>query len=403
MPHSISRVVAGLILRALSAILYLSSMSKSFSRSRLVSLLVQLLTGLSVFVTLGLAAATLVSLTVPRWWLGDLLSHLRFHYALGLLVCTLCLIVRHRWVSLLVFLLTLVNLSILVPFYAARPPIIPTASTLCILHYNLDMTASSHQAAFAYLRQQQADVLFLQEVTPALAAQFARELPAYRVVYAQPLPNTHGSALLLPINTTLMVQSVGTVHLPTTSPRPMITATIAYEGRPLALLSLQVVRPKDAYTEDIQATEYDAVAAWVSIQRQRTGTPMLVIGDCNTTPWSARFQQFLVASGLQDTSIGFGFQPTWSASLPVLLGLPIDHAFVSPELVTQARVVGPDLGGDHAPLWVTIALPEVKLPAKPHLLPSLRQLTNRWALPLYEETLENPIQASGVLSVGVLP
>ena len=339
-------------------------MYKSISRSRFTSLLVQLLTGLGVFVTLGLTFATLVSLTVPDWWLGDLLSHLRFHYALGLLVCTLWLVKRRHWVGLLAFLLTLVNLSILIPFYAARPPIIPTASALRILHYNLDMTASSHQAAFAYLRQQPADVLFLQEVTPALAAQFARELPTYRVIYTQPLRNTHGSAFLLPITTTLTVQAVGTVHLPTTSPRPMITATVIYDGQPLILLSLQVVRPKDAYTEDIQATEYDAVATWVRTQRQQTGTPILVIGDCNTTPWSARFKHFLFESGLQDTSIGFGLQPTWSANLPVLLGLPIDHAFVSPELVTQARTVGPNLGGDHAPLLVTIALPQVKMSAR---------------------------------------
>jgi endonuclease/exonuclease/phosphatase (EEP) superfamily protein YafD len=197
--------------------------------------------------------------------------------------------------------------------------------------------------------------MLLQELTPALAGRLASELPGYRVVYAIPMENTHGSALLLPAESPIEVLAAWEIHLPESSPRPLIAATLRHDGRALTLLSLHVIRPKDADTAAIQAAEYAATAAWARDQRQQTGLPLLIIGDYNTTPWSARFQRFLAESGLRDSSAGFGYQPTWPAYAPAI-GIPIDHAAVSPEVAVLARAAGPDLGGDHTPLRLTIAL-----------------------------------------------
>ncbi|MFN8424683.1 MAG: endonuclease/exonuclease/phosphatase family protein [Anaerolineales bacterium] len=321
----------------------------------LISRLVSLITLLCFIAIVGLTIATIIAIAVPHWWLGDLLSHLRIHFAVGLLFCMIWFIPLRKRISLLILIPLFVNLSVLAPLYTSRSSANLSPDTLKILHYNLDKTTPSHEEAFAYLREHPADILFLQEVTPELADKFASELPDYRLIYAEPLDNTHGSALLLPVASTLTVQSTNTIHLPESSPRPLITATVIWDGQPLTLLSFHVVRPKNAYTENIQAAEFAAAADWIIAQRQNE-TPLIVIGDYNSTPWSARFQTFLNTSGLQDSSIGFGYQPTWSMGFPILFGLPIDHAVISPEIVVQDRAVGPQLGGDHAPLWITVAL-----------------------------------------------
>lgn len=330
-------------------------LQKTFQAKRLISRLACLLTLLCLIATLGLTIATIIAVTVPHWWLGDLLGHLRIHYGIGLLLCTIWFVSRRRWIGSLALIPALINLSVLLPLYSTRSPAISNPHTLQILHYNLDKNAPSHDQAFEYLREHSADILFLQEVTPELADKFTDELPNYRAVYIESLPNTHGSAFLLSTNTTLTVQSTDIIHLPETSPRPLITTTILWNNQPLTLLSFHVIRPKNAYTENIQAIEYDAAADWIATQRQN-GIPMVVIGDCNTTPWSARLQNFLNMSGLRDSSTGFGYQPTWSAGFPIWLGLPIDHAFVSSEIEIHDRAIGPKLGGDHAPLWITIAV-----------------------------------------------
>jgi endonuclease/exonuclease/phosphatase (EEP) superfamily protein YafD len=315
---------------------------------------------LTWFIAVGAGVLTLitgVAWLLPLWWVGELLGHTRLHVGMGLVVCAIVLVsMRHWWA--IVFLLTgLLNLSLLGPFYTTRnAPDDRVARDLKVLHYNLDMTANDHRVAFNYLRSQQADILLLQEVTPQLARKFANELPDYQVVYARPLPNTHGSALLLPLDTPLTVQAAGEIFLPASSPRPMITATLTFNGQPLSLLSMSAVRPKDDYTHNIQEQEYAAIGAWVAEQRLQTGYPMLVIGDFNNTPWSARFQRLLTTSGLRNSSNGFGYQPTWPAFLPAPLAIPIDHCLVSPNLAIIAYGVGPDLGGDHTALWLQFQL-----------------------------------------------
>lgn len=324
-------------------------------------LIPRLFTGLIVFGILLVTIATLLAHFVPGWWISDLLSHLRFQYALFLIVPFLWWVRKRHWASFFVLIPLTLNLSVLLPLGMAPPRLTtPTTRPLHILHYNLDKSAADHRSVFAYLRDHPADILLLQEVTPDLASRFARDLQAYRLVHAHPLSNTHGSALLLPITSDLNVLAVGEVHLPAYSPRPLITATLALDGQPFTVLSLHVIRPKDTYSEAIQAAEYVEAATWLNARRAQTGYPMLVIGDYNTTPWSARFQKFLQASGLRDSTPGFGYQPTWPASMPALLAIPIDHAVVSPEVVVLDRAVGPNLGGDHAPLWVTIALPVIQ-------------------------------------------
>jgi endonuclease/exonuclease/phosphatase (EEP) superfamily protein YafD len=335
-----------------------SSQTRQHPRSNFIRRTITALAWLGVAL---LTTTTLVGALAQQWWVGELLSHLRLQYLVGLLICCGWLVgnrSRLVWVALIPIVM---NLSLVLPLYgigASRPAARPTARALQILHYNLDMTAPDHRGVFQYLRAHPTDILLLQELTPELNTQLATELQDYKVVYSHPLPNTHGSALLLPRTTSLQIIAAGDIHLPASSPRPMITATLSLDGHPFTLLSMHVVRPKDAYTESLQIEEYAAIAKWLRDQRRQTGLPIVVIGDFNTTPWSERFRSLVNESGLRDTSTGFGVQPTWPASLPFPLSIPIDHALVSPDIAVLARAPGPDLGGDHTPLTLTIAMTE---------------------------------------------
>ncbi len=321
-------------------------------------LLLRIFDALLLLGVFALSLATILALFAPDWWVGDILSHLRVQYALALCVLVVGFVLRRRWlISGLVLLPLLLNLSVLVPLFMPAPVMAKAMGRpLKILHYNLDMTSSDHAVAFQFLRNSAPDILFVQELSPALAEQLPRELADYRVVYAHVLDNTHGSALLLPTNSVLQVIHASEVHLPAASPRPLIHATLALDGQAFTLMSLHVIRPKDAYTEQIQAQEYAAASQWIREQRQQHGYPILVLGDYNTTPWAARFQRFLQESGLHDTSLGFGYQPSWPAAAPVLFAIPIDHAVASADMIILQRNVGPNLGGDHKALELTFAI-----------------------------------------------
>lgn len=85
----------------------------------------------------------------------------------------------------------------------------------------------------------------------------------------------------------------------------------------------------------------------------RAGSPCLVLGDLNCSPWSYYFTRVLEVGGLSDSEQGFGPQPSWSTELLIPL-VPIDHFLVSRDVVVLNRVVGPNIGSDHLPIYVDL-------------------------------------------------
>jgi endonuclease/exonuclease/phosphatase (EEP) superfamily protein YafD len=83
--------------------------------------------------------------------------------------------------------------------------------------------------------------------------------------------------------------------------------------------------------------------------------PLLLLGDLNTSQASPLFGRLLAASGLRDSTRGFGLQPTWPADMP-LLAIALDHCLHSDDIEILDRTVGPDLGSDHRPLIVDFRL-----------------------------------------------
>ena len=77
------------------------------------------------------------------------------------------------------------------------------------------------------------------------------------------------------------------------------------------------------------------------------GARTVLIGDFNASPWSPIYDNVLEISDMRDSRRGFGVQATWIARFPAFLRIPIDHAFVTPDVEVIDRRVGPYVGSDH--------------------------------------------------------
>lgn len=103
-------------------------------------------------------------------------------------------------------------------------------------------------------------------------------------------------------------------------------------------------------------------------QRHQYGDNLIIVGDLNSTPWSLPFKKLLRESGLKDSQVGFGVQPSWPVffaplGMPAykpnfvpLVGIPIDHVLVSPRVEVLDRKVGPNVWSDHMPVVVELTL-----------------------------------------------
>ena len=72
------------------------------------------------------------------------------------------------------------------------------------------------------------------------------------------------------------------------------------------------------------------------------------------TSWSPIFSRVLRLGDLRDSREGFGLQPTWSAGLPLLARIPIDHVLVGAEVTVMGREVGRAIGSDHLPVLIDL-------------------------------------------------
>lgn len=83
----------------------------------------------------------------------------------------------------------------------------------------------------------------------------------------------------------------------------------------------------------------------------------VLAGDLNMTPWAPEFAELLARGNLRDSALlYFGLSATWLSRLP-FVGLPIDHVLVSPKIGVLANKVGDDVGSDHLPVIVDLAIP----------------------------------------------
>ncbi len=79
----------------------------------------------------------------------------------------------------------------------------------------------------------------------------------------------------------------------------------------------------------------------------------IVIGDMNCSDGSTHFSDFLRTTGLRDSRLGFGRQPSWPTEFPYRIA--IDHVFVDEDLAVVSRRLGHKVGSDHGPGFVELA------------------------------------------------
>lgn len=141
-------------------------------------------------------------------------------------------------------------------------------------------------------------------------------------------------------------------------------------------VQLHVVHPAPpAPAENEESTERDVELISIARSVAERTTPVIVAGDLNDVAWSATTRLFREISGLKDPRVGRGMFNTFNAR-HWYVRWPLDHVFVSEhfKLVSMSRL--PDIGSDHFPLLVELALVQTHIasgsgtsePTEPSLL-----------------------------------
>lgn len=297
-------------------------------------------------------------------WLIDLATHWQWLFLLLLLLALpgACATDR-RWVLLILAApLPWCSAWILAPIAPAAPERPPSIEVLADVKPDVaSMSAPLSEAVFSvasanvffrnhdsaplrrWLEQERPDAVVIVEFTPG----FAESLQAlsgfpYRKLLAQ--PDAFGIAILSrhPITQYEVVRD--------DDDRPMVKVRIRWAGREIGLAALHPMPPMTPHFHALR----NRTLALLTPTTGWDDMPAIVAGDFNATPWSDAFDGPTQRGWRRAT----GLTPTWPMVWRGWMGIPIDHVLVTPQWQVVHSEVGPNLGSDHYPVLVRLALPK---------------------------------------------
>jgi endonuclease/exonuclease/phosphatase (EEP) superfamily protein YafD len=133
---------------------------------------------------------------------------------------------------------------------------------------------------------------------------------------------------------------------------PTIIAAVKTPSGLLNIVATHPLPPGGKEYSEFRNNQMSEIACYIAESKL---SPLVLLGDLNMAPWNVYFKGFVKQSGLRDSSKGWGIQPTWP-TFNQLLRIPLDHCLYSSDVSILNRAVGSDVGSDHYPLIVDIAI-----------------------------------------------
>ncbi len=294
---------------------------------------------------LGLAGSWLGLL--GRWhWVLDLCSHFRWQ---GTVVALIALAwggwrKRRGVMGAAVLTLMLNGWLLALPTGQETPGNARPGFKVRVVSFNVLTSNQNHAAVLDWLRQADADIIFLMEVDRVWAKALEPILTTHPHHLVQARSDNFGLACYsrVPLEKVrflggdeLMRPGVPGAELCQDS----IEARLTTAGRDWTFLGTHPVPPMGGDYAAARDGQLRALSGHIA----QAGVPVLVAGDLNASPWSHGFRQLTGGTTLRGAS--GAWKPTWRNGS--LFAIPIDHALATPPLVIKNRTIGPDLGSDH--------------------------------------------------------
>ena len=285
----------------------------------------------------------------------ELFSHFRLQYfAASLVLAVVFISLRWRSYAILGIACVGLNAYFIVPWYLPAGTLPgETAKNadnhgdpVTILHANVYRSNSDTTRFVELVVAEQPDLLVMQEATPDWLAGLGAIRASYPYKIEEPREDSFGIALFskFPLDRTAVVASEPLGF-------PDIVARALIGGKQLHIISTHPMPPIGSSNYGSRNLQLDAVAKLAA----RTPTPLLVVGDLNTTMWAEHYRKFEQTSGLTNARKGLGVRPTWPTFFfPAMI--PIDHCMVSNDIYVHELTVGPNIGSDHRPIICRISL-----------------------------------------------
>lgn len=284
----------------------------------------------------------------PWDWRADLLTVFAMPAIAAAVLAALCWMSRRRRAVAVTLLLLAIGQTIPLFRYSGANPVLPDPARperLRLLLLNVYQDNSRFEDVARLIEVEQPDIVGLVEFTDFWAEGLERTGIQKQYPYRREYPfGFKGLALWSRIEPLAM----GGPETARPDGNPYLTMTFEFAGKERRLWLLHAPNPLYHWP---RATP-DLLALGDRIGKSDGSN--IVLGDLNRTDGSPHFSAFARAIGLRDSRLGFGLQPSWPVWSPYRVA--IDHVFLPEDLAVAERRLGPDIGSDHRPVLIDLAV-----------------------------------------------
>lgn len=293
-----------------------------------------------------LAIPTLLGL-LDRWTpYLELATLFRLQYAALLVVAAVgAALLRDFRLALVALLLVAINIAVIAQVPEAPAAAEAGTARLRVLVANVEYGNHDYERLVNLVDEVDPDVVAVTELTPAWALHLDGALDRYPHRRLAPEKGAYGAGLY----SREELGDARVVRLPTGG-SPSVMATVAIGGGAVEVLVTHVHTPfaGNRRTRQLAALEREL---------QRREKPTVLCGDFNAAPWAQPLRELARKAHLRSVYGRFGLTGTWPANGIIrFLRIPLDNCLVSEEVALATNRVGPDIGSDHLPLVLDLAL-----------------------------------------------
>ena len=310
-------------------------------------------------------------------WFMDLFSHFRVQYCMGLgVVAMLLLIPRKRRLAAIFGVFAAINSLVILPLYFGRTPApVANARPIRAMLSNVNTRTGDPAAVTAAILSFAPDIIVLEEINAKWLMDLKPVLDGYQHAEKETREDNFGIGLWskFPFTHSRVVY-IGTAHVPS------IIAEIETQQGKCTVLATHPFPPAGKAYSGLRNDQLAELPRWV----RRAASPVVLLGDLNTTPWNYTFKRLLREAGLSNSAQGYGVCPTWPSHNPLLL-IPLDYCLYTPGIEIVSRQTGPRVGSDHFPIIIDFVV-------RPEAVPSATSISLE-AIRIESEAFE--LQAAG--------
>ena len=283
------------------------------------------------------------------WWVFEVLSSFRVQYALILgLGAVLAFHQRRPRLVMLALMAFAANGCWLFPYVVSSESGSGHSSSLKVSTLNVHTANTRWDLVLGFIASRSPDIAFFTEVNEEWVSRLKPLEKIYPFSISKPRADNFGVALYSKIPPQRLE-----IHEFLSGELPSVLMTFLKGSETITLVGTHPLPPRTPAYSACRNSQIDTIAAFFS----RIPRKKILIGDLNTAPWADLFQNLLRVGGLRDTALGRGIQVTWPKHAWWLLGVPIDHCLISPDLTVISRSIDPEVGSDHYPIFVELGIP----------------------------------------------